>query len=142
MLTARELLNIHFDQVFRGYNASQVDAFMARLVGEYESLMQENNALKAAALKVDTQVVADPAESIDQQMMIQQVTEAQIQLTQLEQEIKTAQLELRLIADEKTTLLAQLRALIQDFTALLAQSEPSSHNADPVVAASTPTVSK
>lgn len=126
MLTARELLNTHFDQAFRGYNPGQVDTFITRLVGEYETLMQENHALKAAAAQSEVVAVDEAVPSAHRDAVDEQVIKAQEQLSQLEQEIKTAQLELRLIEEEKAALYTKVRTLLQEFTLLLNQSEPES----------------
>lgn len=117
MLTARELLNTRFDQVFRGYNPSQVDSFIARLVGEYETLLQENKALKKTGAAPEQTAVPDLAP------VNQQLVQAQAQLADIEQKVKAAQLELQLLQDERIQLQQKLRVLLQELGDLVARQE-------------------
>lgn len=40
-----DIRNMEFKRSFKGYNEEEVDAFLAKIVGKYESLIQENKAL-------------------------------------------------------------------------------------------------
>ena len=41
-----DLLNVQFAPAWRGYNRTQVDEFIRRLIGEYEELVRKYNKLK------------------------------------------------------------------------------------------------
>src|SRR5690625_441754 len=47
VLTPREIHEMEFTRVFRGYEPEEVDAFVERVVKGYEALYQENRDLKA-----------------------------------------------------------------------------------------------
>ncbi|OUM96556.1 MAG: hypothetical protein BAA04_00775 [Firmicutes bacterium ZCTH02-B6] len=60
MLKPRDLARVEFKRVFRGYNEKEVDEFVQKVVGEYETLYQryqeleeENRALKARVQKFE-----------------------------------------------------------------------------------------
>jgi cell division initiation protein len=73
LLTPRDILHMEFRRVWRGYNPSQVDAFLHRIVIEYEALAKENASLKREieeedkAPKVDEQKVANLNQAITAQ---------------------------------------------------------------------------
>jgi DivIVA domain-containing protein len=123
MLTARELLNTRFDQVFRGYSASQVDAFIARLVGEYETLMQENKALKKDKPVAEVALTATRETETELDAVNEQLAQAQTNLVEMEQKIKAAQLELKLLVDEKAQVQQELRTLLEELSGLVARYE-------------------
>lgn len=53
MLTPREIHEIEFRRVLRGYEPAEVDAFVERVVKSYEALYQENKNLKARLRKAE-----------------------------------------------------------------------------------------
>ena len=50
MLTPRDILQAQFQHKLRGYNTTQVDAFLRRVFSEYETLAAENAELKKDVL--------------------------------------------------------------------------------------------
>ncbi|HHW15486.1 MAG TPA: DivIVA domain-containing protein [Firmicutes bacterium] len=64
MLTPLDIQNAVFHRSFRGYNETEVDEFLDRVVVEYEQLLRENLALKeqvAAAQQVAAAAQQAPA---------------------------------------------------------------------------------
>lgn len=56
MLTPREIHEMEFNRVFRGYEPEEVDAFVERVVKGYETLYQENKELKARLRETEKQL--------------------------------------------------------------------------------------
>lgn len=54
MLKPIDILNTEFKQGFKGYNVEEVDAFLANIVGKYESLIQENKKLEDEIARLQT----------------------------------------------------------------------------------------
>ncbi len=46
MLKPIDIHNAEFKRSFKGYNEEEVDAFLAKIVGEYESVIKENQQLR------------------------------------------------------------------------------------------------
>lgn len=55
MLTPKELSRIEFEKVFRGYSPEAVDAFLARVIAEYEAVCHEHALLKAQLAERDAE---------------------------------------------------------------------------------------
>lgn len=62
VLTPHDIVEIEFDRAFRGYSVEQVDAFMRKLVGEYETLYQQHDERGEEIERLKAQVQALQAE--------------------------------------------------------------------------------
>ena len=58
MITPMDLENKKFSTSMRGYSKSEVDAFMAELVKEYETLYRENREMKDQLESMENRVLA------------------------------------------------------------------------------------
>lgn len=56
MLTPREIHEMEFNRVFRGYEPEEVDAFVEKVVKGYEALYQENKELRARLKEKEAQL--------------------------------------------------------------------------------------
>lgn len=58
MITPMDLENKQFSTSMRGYSKSEVDAFMAELIKEYEVLYRENREMKDQLASIEDRVMA------------------------------------------------------------------------------------
>lgn len=56
MLKPIDIHNAEFKRSFKGYNEEEVDAFLAKVVSEYENLYQENVSLKESVRKLEQEL--------------------------------------------------------------------------------------
>jgi len=56
VLTPRDILQAEFKRVWKGYNPDEVDAFLHRVVGEYETLYRENERLRERIKELEARI--------------------------------------------------------------------------------------
>lgn len=56
MLTPRDIHQAEFKRVWKGYNPEEVDAFLQRVVGAYESVFKENERLRQRIQELEARV--------------------------------------------------------------------------------------
>lgn len=56
MLTPRDIHQAEFKRVWKGYNPEEVDAFLHRVVGEYETLFRENERLRQRIQELESRI--------------------------------------------------------------------------------------
>lgn len=144
MLTARELLQTKFSVVLRGYNPRQVDDFLRRVVGEYETLLQENATLRArlqvfgdglvqaaatgepettsSENRADAQSPAGDA-AAEIAALLAKKTEMQAQLANAAQQVADTRKNLCRLGQEAVDYHRRMRVLLQEYSQLLAQGE-------------------
>jgi cell division initiation protein len=131
LLTPRDLLNVQFAPAWRGYNRTQVDEFIRRLIGEYEELVRKYNKLKekepGQAVSTDDVETSEQAVEQARQQAEEIVAGARKQAEEILDAARTqvSEEEARLAAIRQETIGFQrrMRTLLNEFSSLLDQGE-------------------
>lgn len=100
-----DILKTDFKQGFKGYNVEEVDAFVTKVVGQYETLMQENKKLEEKITDLEAQLTEYQNKEQDIHGLIaltrETVSEAKIVVNQqVEGILEEANLQAKLIIDK------------------------------------------
>lgn len=146
MLTPRDIHEATFHVVWRGYSEKEVDAFLSKVVSEYEAILQQNEALKKKVAVLESELLERNA--VDQEVRdaltaavrtgndvkVQAEREAELilrearsqasaVLDQAHRQVKEAAEGLRLLHQQEEAFRKQLRVVLHAYLQLLDEGE-------------------
>lgn len=148
MLTPRDIHEMEFKRVLRGYSPDEVDAFLGRVVSEYEALYRENEKLREQIeeLKARLEEYARAETQIDETLELAKMTAADVKsaaqresaalLQEAEMRARSLLAEAKSAAEEERRRLeeyrrhirllrADVKSIVRDFERRLDELDPS-----------------
>ncbi len=146
MLKPIDIHNAEFKRTFKGYSEEEVDAFLAKVVGEYEQLFQENKRLRdevqtlkrqlgelqskdddiyglIALAKQTVEEARDVATSQADSLVTTAKLRSERQVAEVENELQRKRQRIQQLAREEKLFKERMRQLMESFWSMLERTE-------------------